>query len=140
MERRAAASLALDPDPAVHQLRQALANRQPETSPAVVARCRGIHLLERFEEPILPLNRNSDAGITHGKVQQPLLRRAAVERGGVAIVRTGSQPRLRSLGGECFARRPDFDHDLSLMSEFNGVADKVYEYLPQACHITDQNL
>src|SRR5205814_5965601 len=44
VERRAGARLALHPDPAAHQLDEALADREAEAGPPVLARGRGVDL------------------------------------------------------------------------------------------------
>ena len=46
---------------------------RPKPGAAVVAGGRGIHLLERLEQPVLLVERDADAGVAHGEMQQPLL-------------------------------------------------------------------
>ena len=84
MERGALAGIALDPDLAAHQLGQALADGQAQAGAAVMAGGGGIHLLERFEQAVLLVQRDADAGVAHGEMQQPLLGMA--EKLGVLLV------------------------------------------------------
>src|SRR5262245_31364162 len=36
--------------------------------------------------------------------------------------------------------RSDLNHDLAMVCEFDGIADKIYEDLPQASHVAHQDL
>ena len=84
MKGGAFAGVALDPDLSAQQLGQAFADGQAQPGAAVVASGGGIHLLERFEQAALPVQRDADAGVAHGEMQQPLFRVA--EEVGVLLV------------------------------------------------------
>ena len=132
MERGAFAGIALDPDLAAHQFGQAFADRQAQAGAAVVAGGGGIHLLEGLEQPVLPVQRDADAGVAHREMQQPLLR-VADETRCPARGRTGC----------CAGRAPrpgDFDDHLALVGELDGVADEIDQDLPQPGHVADQDL
>ena len=73
MKCGAFAGIAFHPDLAAHQFDQPLADRQAESGAAIMAGGGGIHLLERFEQPVLLVEWNADAGVAHREMQQPLL-------------------------------------------------------------------
>src|SRR5215831_17211517 len=65
---------AFHPDPTVHHLHQTVADRQPQSSPAKLARGRAIHLGKRIEDGLLLFQRNADASINHSEVQADVVR------------------------------------------------------------------
>ncbi len=80
---------------------------------------------------MLLVQRDADARVADGEVQQPLLRKP--EKLGIALVtRIGGAPAVRS--------GVDFHHDLAFLREFDGVAEEVDQDLTQACHVADENL
>ena len=87
MEGGAFAGVALDPDLAAQQLGQAFADGQAQAGAAVVARGGGIHLLEGLEQPVLPVQRDADAGVAHREMKQPLFGMA--EEIGVRLLAEG---------------------------------------------------
>src|SRR5690606_26874944 len=62
-ERAAYARRAREPQLAAEQMRELAADRQTQARAAVLARGARIRLLERFEDDLLFLRRDSDAGI-----------------------------------------------------------------------------
>src|SRR6266404_3862975 len=100
MEVGAFARIAFDPDLASHQLGQPLAYRQTQSGAAVMTRRRGIHLLEGFEQPVLSVNRDANAGVAHREMDQPLLGMA--QKVGVMLM-------LGSEGARAPCRRGDLD-------------------------------
>ena len=112
-ELAAVAHLARDPDPAAHQLGQALADRQPQAGAAVAARGRGVDLAERLEQPVQPVRRDADAGVAD-REGQLVKRRRAVEAAG--------------------AHRED---DLAPLGELDGVGEQVEQDLAQPRHVAD---
>ena len=131
MEGGAFAGIALDPDLAAHQLGQAFADGQAQPGAAVVASGGGIHLLERFEEAVLPVQRDADAGVAHGEMEQPLFR---VAEKSVSCSWPNGMLRAPCAGGG------DFDDDFALVGELHGVADQIDQDLPQPGHVADQDL
>src|ERR1035441_81915 len=131
MEGGPFAGVALDPNLSAHQLSQAFGNRQAQPGAAVVASRGGINLLKRFEQAVLPVQRDADAGVTHGEMEQPLFRMA--DKIGVLLMSEWDVARAVRRGG-------DFDHDLALMGKLNGVADQIDKDLAQPRHVADQNL
>ena len=97
MEGGALAGVALDPDLAAQQLGQAFADGQAQPGAAVVASGGGVHLLERLEQAALLVQRDADAGVAHGEMQQPLLRVA--EEIGVLLVAERDVARSRARRG-----------------------------------------
>ena len=75
-EGAALAQLALHADLAAHQLGQPLGDRQAQAGAAVLARGRGVGLLERLEQAPHLLWRHADAGVAHREVQQLRLARS----------------------------------------------------------------
>ena len=84
MKRGALAGVAFDPDLPPEQLGQAFADGQAQPGAAVVASGGGIDLLERLEQAALPVQRDADAGVAHGEMQQPLF--GVAEKIGVLLV------------------------------------------------------
>src|SRR5437764_6413171 len=76
MKSGAFAGLALHPDLSTQQLSEAFGDSQAQASPAIVASRRGINLLKRFEQAVLPLQGNADPSIAHREMEQPFLRMA----------------------------------------------------------------
>jgi len=97
VKRRAHSGFALHPCRAAHQLGEPLADREPESGAAVLARGRRIDLGERLEQMRNPLARDTDSCVTHGDVQ--------------AVMST-------------LARTPvNVNQHLALVGELNGVAN-----------------
>ena|SRR5438094_5411671 len=114
MEFRTFAGVALDPDFSAHQLGQPFADRQPQARAPIMTRGRGIDLLKRFEKPVLPIQRNSDACVAHEEMQQPLLR--VPKKISVMLVAGFKTP-------GAFCRRSYFNDHLALMRELHRVSD-----------------
>ena len=76
VERGSDTRLALHFDRSAHQLDEALRDRQAEPGAAVAAGRRGIDLAERLEEPVHPVLRDPDAGVSNRELGRPGLRRA----------------------------------------------------------------
>ena len=69
MKGAAATLLTLDPDPAAHQLHEALRNRETEAGPAIPPGRRAVGLGEVFENQRLLRGRDADARVADLKVQ-----------------------------------------------------------------------
>ncbi len=98
-ERRGAAGLAADADIAPQQIRQALADRQPQPAAAEAAAGRGIGLGERLEQSGDLLGAHADARVDHVELQQRRL--------------------------SLFASQAGDDANLAEFGELDGVADQV---------------
>ena len=72
-ERAALPRRAGGPGVSAHQLRQTPGNRQAQAGAAVLARGRGVGLLEGLEQPIELLGRNADAGVFDFEAHQQAL-------------------------------------------------------------------
>ena len=110
-KRRALAKLAVHAHFAVHQLGQALANRQPQACAAIAARGGSVRLLKALEQTALLLVGHTDTGVAHLKTQRHLV------AGGL------HQPH----------RNADFTH----LGEFDRVVGVIDENLPQPQGIAD---
>ena len=104
--------LALDPDPALHQLDELGRDRQPEPGALVPSRDVLVAAIERREDPALLVGRNPGAGVRDGEPQQraPLRARLAVH-----------------------AHR-----DLAPLGELERVADEVDHHLPEPVRVADE--
>ena len=111
-EGAADTGLAGDPDIALHQAGQALADGQPEAGAAKLAGNRGVRLAEGLEELALLFGGHADAGILDIDLQPDTIinRQLATEK----------------------------DGDRALRGEFDGVADQVDQQLRQTQRIADQ--
>src|SRR6266446_4537391 len=105
MECRPFAHFALHPKPATHLLNQPGSNRQPQACPAVMACRRTIDLRESFENRLLFLGGNANAGVGNREMQSIL----------------GAIPRWIA-GFGCNLHRDD---NFAAWREFDRVADKV---------------
>ena len=99
------ALLALRPHRSVHQLDDALGDREAEPGAAVAARGRRVDLAERLEQPVHPILRDADAGVADGEVE-------AVHSapGGLGV---------------------DVDDHLAPLRELHRVREQVEEHLPE---------
>src|SRR5262245_26366393 len=120
MECGALAGIALDPYFSAHQFGQTFADRQAEAGAPVMTRGGGINLLEGFEEAVLPIERNADAGVAHREMEEPLLR--MTEKVGIMFA-----PRLHAAGAA--AGGGHFDDDFALVGELDRVANEVDQNL-----------
>jgi hypothetical protein len=82
---------AVGADFAAHQVRDAAGNRQAEAGAAVLARGRGIGLLEGMEQPRHGVGRNADPGVLHLEAHQ---------HGIAAVFQQPGAQRYRTLRGE----------------------------------------
>ena len=82
-EGAAPARLALHVDRAAHQGHQAGGDGQAQASAAVLARGRGVLLLESPEDRLLLVLRDADAGVTHREVKSDLAVRSPGRAGRV---------------------------------------------------------
>ena len=105
-ESRSGARLAFHPDGATHQPDQLLGNGQSETRSAVFAGRRGIYLGKSFEQPLLFIFGDTDAGIPHFEAQ------------GQRSVCTGFD-------------QPNPDKDLSLFGKLYRITDQIGQDLAQ---------
>src|SRR6476619_7170726 len=106
MKSAPASWLAIDPDAAAHQLDQLLADRQSETSAAVIPCRRPVSLRERPEDRRLFFRRDADAGVDDAEAQ----RSAVVFAQSCAL---------------------DADDDVAPVGEFDRIAHEVAQYLTQ---------
>ena len=105
-ETAATPGFAVAADLAIHQLDQALADRQAQAHAAMLARIRLVHLGERIEQPRQDLRIDADAGVAHFETQAHRIR--------VGIDQT------------------DFDHDLAALGELERVRHQVDQQLLQS--------
>jgi hypothetical protein len=70
VKRAAPADLALDPDPAAHQVHRPGRDAQAEAGAAVLARRRAARLGEGLEDQPQLLGRDADARVPHRKMQK----------------------------------------------------------------------
>ena len=110
VERRALALDAFNPQCAAHQLGQPLADRKTEAGAPVLACGRRVELAELLEQPMCPVSRDTDAGVTHGEMDL------------VGIV-----------------AELDRHHHLPSLGELDRVAEQVHEDLAEAGDITVQS-
>ena len=106
MEARAFAWLAINADFASHQRHQSTANRQSKAGAAVLPRSRAVELGELFENMLLGVLRDADAGVLHADAQM-------------------------AMSGGFFVQAGAHQH-LALLGEFGGVVDQVADDLTQA--------
>src|SRR5678816_3628735 len=78
---------------------------------------RGVCLLEQFEDLVLSLEGNADAGVAHREVQKAFVGAASISR-------------------RCCSNFNDY---LSPGGEFDCVAHQVYQDLTESSHIADQD-
>src|SRR6266404_2108964 len=64
-KHRPGARFALQADLATHSPRKVARNRESESHSRKLARCAGVHLKERLEDPVDHVRRNADPGIRH---------------------------------------------------------------------------
>ena len=102
-ERRALAGHRGQADAALHQVDDALADRQPEAGAAVQAGGGGVGLGEGAEQPFLPVAVDADAGVAYFETQLVL--------------------------GRGFAQPADVDLDAAALGELDGVDQQVAEHL-----------
>ena len=115
VEGRALALLALHPERAAHQLRQALRDRKAQPGAAVAPCRRGVHLAERLEQPVHSLRRES-------RCRCPGRRSAAA-----------ADRRLRPPPSTC-------EDDLPDLGELDGVREQVAKRLPQPRRVADDRV
>src|SRR5262249_43575293 len=111
VESAAAAGLALDPQPAPHELHESLRDPEPEAGATVLVADRGIGLFEVLEDRCEPRRRDADTRIDHREE----------DHAGHEIVLD--------------ARR-----DAPLSRELDRVAEEVQQDLPEAVLIADDDL
>ncbi len=111
VESAAAAGLALDPQPALHELHESLRDPESEPGATILEADRGIGLFEVLEDRRKPRRRDADARIDHREQ----------DHAGHEIVLD--------------ARR-----DAPLFRELDRVAEQVQQDLPQAVLIADDDL
>ena len=97
---------------AAHQAHQPLADGQPQPRAAEPPRGRGLGLREAFEDALLVLGRDADAGVRHGE---------------------GHAHRVVAARGHA-----DADHHLAFGRELDGIAAQVDQHLLQAQDVADQ--
>ena len=112
VEHRSEALAALDTNLSVHQRHEVRRNRESKPRAAVLSRRRSVRLLERFENRVLLVDRNADAGVSHLTAQFDA-----------------------GLGAPLLF---DFQHDLARWRELNRVADQIDEHLAEATRIADE--
>src|SRR5690606_19755839 len=96
----------------VHQLDQTARDGEAEAGAAVIAGRGRVDLAEQLEEPVHPVWRESDAGITNGD----------------------THPRLAVLSGWNGIHG---EVHFAFAGEFHGIAEQVDQHLPQAHGISD---
>ena len=111
MKRAAGARLALDPEPSAHQPHERGRDRQAEAGAAEPARRRSVRLTEGFEDGVVLLRRDADAGVGDAEVQL----RAAL---GARVL-------------------PDGDEDVAALGELERVADQVRQDLLNPRRVAD---
>src|SRR5262249_27317734 len=97
-----------------HQVNQLITNRQTESRASIFASGRGVGLRESFEDQLLLVQWNTNAGIAHRKRENRL------------IFQQGF--RLYANG------------DLALAGELDGVADQIVEDLAQTIGVAQQRI
>ena len=102
----------VDPDGATHQADDLATDNQPQPGAAEGGPNGGIGLGEFFEQPLLLVGGDADAGVLDLAVQ-----------GGNAVF-----DRLD----------PDPDRDVALVGEFHRIATEVDQHLPQSPGVTDE--
>ena len=113
-ERAADAGLALDPDPAAHQLDEPLADRQAQPGAAVLAGGGHVGLGERLKQLRRLFRRHADAGVAHRELELHLL-------------------------ADLFEQL-DLQADLAVLGELDGVVDQVGEDLAEPQRVAAQIL
>src|SRR5579862_4279759 len=114
MERTSLPWFAFYSDRSTHQIHQTGTNRKAETRAAELTGRRAIGLAEGFENHLLLVPRNSDAGIAHREVHK-----------GGSVLRTFLADRHADAARRC---------------ELDRVADQVEEHLAKAIWIADETI
>ena len=102
---------ALGPHFSTHQFHQPFADGQAQSRAAVMLRRRNVRLHERLEQPRQLVGRDADAGVLHGKMQMQRIRFGFIQR------RRG--------------KHFDPDGNIASVGEFDRVAEKIRQHLPQ---------
>jgi hypothetical protein len=111
-ECRTGARLAVDGQPAAHQLDEARRDRKAEAGSAETARRRRVGLAEGLEQTSDGLGIETDPGVPDGKAQ-------------------GAGFGVRG--------RRDLDRDLALLGELDGIADQIEQDLPEPDRIAQDD-
>ncbi|MEP9371963.1 hypothetical protein [Mesorhizobium sp. KR1-2] len=83
---------AVDPNVAPHQLDQAFADGKAEAGAAIATGRRSSDLAERLEQPVHPISRDADAGVTDGRFIMPMMPFIGVRISWLIVARKVSLP------------------------------------------------
>src|SRR6516162_5903693 len=131
MESRTFAGIAVDPDLPAEEFGQSLRDRKAQSGAPVMTRRGGIHLLERFEQSTLLVERNANPGIADREMQQPFLGMAQK----VSI--------LLLSGVGCsfsFGAGEHFNYHFTMVCKLHRVTDEIDQDLAQPCNVADKDL